>query len=125
MVDKHEQQQAVSAKAAEDLRKTMDAAKEKAANDVDARLAAKEKSVKEYYERMENVQPTPTQRENDLAKVGALDIDEKEDDGSEWEDEHIRRVTLEKLDNPYAPTVAADAPHAGRQRKGGRKGSKK
>jgi len=68
---------------------------------VDARLAAKEKQVAEYYARKENEQPTPTQRECDLARVGALNIDEKEDDGSEWDDEMQRRVMLGNIDNPY------------------------
>jgi hypothetical protein len=121
-VDK-EQQSSVAAKASAELQKTMEENKNVAAAGVDARLAARDKSVKEYYERMENLQPTPTQRENDLAKVGAHDLDvEKEDDGSEWEDEHVRRVALEKLDNPYgvAPSVSAEA----RSRKGGRKSRK-
>jgi len=68
---------------------------------VDARLAAKEKQVAEYYERKANEQPTPTQRECDLARLGALNIDEKEDDGSEWEDEMHQRVMLGNLNNPY------------------------
>lgn len=123
MVDTH--QQAVSAKAAEDLQKTQEAAKTAQAKGVDDRLAARDKSVAEYYERMENLQPTPTQRENDLAKVGAHDLDDKEDDGSEWQDDHMRRVAIEKIDNPYDVKVDASAPHAGRARKGGRKASRK
>ena len=77
--------------------------KNKTANEklVDARLAAKEKQNAEYYERKANEQPTPTQRENDLARMGALDIDNKEDDGSEWQDELDRRVMLGNVDNPY------------------------
>lgn len=118
------QQASVSAKAAEDLRKAQESAKEVAAKGVDARLAARDKSVAEYYERMENLQPTPTQRENDLAKVGAHDLDEKEDDGSEWQDDHERRVAIEKIDNPYNVKPDAEAPHAGRSRKGGRKGKR-
>ena len=52
---------------------------------VDQRLADKEASVAEYYRKQDGLQPTPTQRENDLARVGALDIDDKEDDGSDWD----------------------------------------
>lgn len=121
MTDHTQSQQAVTNKAAEDLRKNMADAKEVAAKGVDDRLAARDKSVKDYYERMDNVQPTPTQRENDLAKVGAHDLDVKEDDGSEWQDDHDRRVALEKIDNPYVARPDADAPHSGRTRKGGRK----
>lgn len=89
---------------------------------VDQRLSAKDQSVKEYYERQENLQPTPTQRENDLARVGALDIDDKEDDGSEWEDEAHQRVMTAKLpgNNPYDTRDLA-APEAGRARRGGRR----
>jgi len=37
-----------------------------------------------YYERMAKVKPTPTQRECDLTKVGALDLNAaREPDGSE------------------------------------------
>jgi hypothetical protein len=39
------------------------------------------KATAEAVHRMESTQPTPTQEENDLAKVGVM-VDEKEDDGS-------------------------------------------
>jgi hypothetical protein len=39
------------------------------------------KATAEAVKRMESTQPTPTQEENDLAKVGVM-VDEKEDDGS-------------------------------------------
>ena len=55
---------------------------------VDDRLAVKDRQVNEQTERQLKGKPTPTQRENDLAKVGALNIDEKEDDGSGPDDEH-------------------------------------
>jgi hypothetical protein len=53
----------------------------------DARKAVQEqreeraKATAEAVKRMESTQPTPTQEENDLAKVGVV-IEEKEDDGS-------------------------------------------
>jgi hypothetical protein len=49
---------------------------------VDARAALVSKSNAEFYEQEAAGKPTPTQHESDLAKVGALDIDAKEDDGS-------------------------------------------
>jgi hypothetical protein len=39
------------------------------------------KATAEAIKRMESTQPTPTQEENDLAKIG-IAVDEKEDDGS-------------------------------------------
>jgi hypothetical protein len=39
------------------------------------------KATAEAVKRMESTQPTPTQEENDLAKIG-IAVDEKEDDGS-------------------------------------------
>ena len=39
------------------------------------------KATAEAVKRMESTQPTPTQEENDLAKLG-IGVDEKEDDGS-------------------------------------------
>lgn len=64
---------------------------------VDERLAERDRSVAEFYEREAGVKPTPTQRENDLAKVGALDIDAKEPDGSESDEEHQHRVMQGRL----------------------------
>lgn len=98
----------------------MEEGKKTAEKAVDARAEAKDKQVSEYYERESGSQPTPTQRENDLAKVGAGNIDEKEDDGSEWDDEHQRRVATEKLNNPYSTVDVT----AGRERRGGRKGKR-
>lgn len=95
------QQQAVAVKSAEDLRKAQEAAVRSGAAGVDARLKARDEQVRANEERSSYHQPTPTQRENDLARVGALNIDEKEDDGSEWQDEHDVRVATEKLSNPY------------------------
>jgi len=74
-----------------------------AAAGVAHRESVRQAQVDEFYDRQANLQPTPTQAENDLARVGALDIDEKEDDGSEWQDEGTNRVLTSKLpgNNPY------------------------
>ena len=113
------QQQAAMAKQNEELAKQAERAKTAAEKAVDARAAAMEKQNAAYYERANNAQPTPTQRENDLAKVGALDIDDKEDDGSEWDDEARHRIATENLNNPY--NVDATPP-ADRPRRGGKRG---
>jgi len=42
---------------------------------------ARAKAMAEPVKRMESTQPTPTQEENDLARLG-MHVDEKEDDGS-------------------------------------------
>src|SRR5215207_2574279 len=77
---------------------------EAAAAGVAEREAAKQSSVDEYYEREANSQPTPTQEENDLAKVGALGLDDKEPDGSEPEEVAQRRAMESRLpgSQPYA-----------------------
>src|SRR5215207_1745590 len=94
-------------------------AAERAAEGVQRRAEAKQASVDDYYARQEGLQPTPTQEENDRAKVGAMtleELDNKEDDGSEWQDEGTRRVMEAKLpgNNPYETREldagAADAP---------------
>ena len=76
-------------------------AKAAAVKGVDERTAVKDKQVAEYYERKASEKPTPTQRECDLARVGALDLDDKEPDGSESEAEQQRRVMQGNVDNPY------------------------
>ena len=57
-------------------------AKAAATKAVDDAAKAKADAVAETEKRINSGKPTPTQRENDLAKLGALDPDEKEDDGS-------------------------------------------
>lgn len=70
---------------------------------VEDRAAAMEASNLEAMKRMDSTKPTPTQRENDLAKVGALNIDEKEDHGAENEQVAMRRTMEAKLSGePYA-----------------------
>lgn len=86
---------------------------------VDERLAARDRGVAEFYEREAGVKPTPTQRENDLAKVGALNIDEKEPDGSESDEEHQARVMQGRLPggNPYVTRgESSGEPRRGRGR---------
>ena len=70
---------------------------------VSERAKVKDAAVKEAMKRMDSSQPTPTQEENDLAKVGALDLDAKEPDGSGPEAEQQRKVMEARLpgNNPY------------------------
>ena len=79
---------------------------------VDEREDVKQSSVDDYYARSEAAQPTPTQRENDLAKVGALNIDDKEDDGSEPEGDAVRRIMESRIpgNNPYETRDAVAEP---------------
>ena len=96
-------------------KKRADEAREAAERGVDERAEAMNKQNEEKAEREAKVKPTPTQRENDLAKVGALDIDSKEDDGSGPDYEHQKRVMEGRLPggSPYETRNAA----ADKQRK--------
>jgi hypothetical protein len=83
--------------------------------DENARAAAERAQNQES--RQMGVQPTPTQRENDLAKVGALDIDDKEDDGSGPDPRQLppaqpvaRNVAPAAPAAPYSTRAAAPAP---------------
>lgn len=95
-----------------------------AAAAVQAREEVKNASVAEYYEREASLQPTPTQAEVDLARVGALNHDEKEDDGSEWEaDAQARLMQANLAGGPYATRALGSegsdaAPRRGRKAKG-------
>ncbi|HMF86497.1 MAG TPA: hypothetical protein VK575_00350 [Gemmatimonadaceae bacterium] len=117
------QQQAALNEANEKAAERAKQAKATAEKAVDARAEVMAKQNAAYYEQEAAAQPTPTQRENDLAKVGALNIDEKEDDGSEWDDEHQRRVATERLNNPYdvataeATAGSAESTEEGRTRR--------
>jgi len=73
------EQQAEATRAATEAREKFQKA---ATEGVDKRTEEMKKANEEFYARGAASKPTPTQRENDLAKVGALNIDEKEDDGS-------------------------------------------
>jgi hypothetical protein len=84
-----------------------------AAAAVQAREEVKNQQVAEFYEREASLQPTPTQAENDLARVGALDHDAKEDDGSEWEaDAQARLMQANLAGGPYS-TRSLEAGSAG------------
>jgi hypothetical protein len=86
---------AATAAAVEDRRK-------RNTKSVEDRSAAMEASNREAMRRMDASKPTPTQRENDLAKVGALNVDEKEDHGGEDEQVAMRRTMEAKLSGqPY------------------------
>jgi len=74
MADTHEQSQQARREA---RKKTQDEARKM----VQEQRQEREKATAEAVKRMESTQPTPTQEENDLAKVG-VNVDEKEDDGS-------------------------------------------
>lgn len=74
--------QAVANQAAEDARKRLEDHKNASVQRLDEEDKARAEAVAETERRQNASKPTPTQRENDLAKLGALDIDSKEDDGS-------------------------------------------
>lgn len=74
-----------------------DEARAAATKGVDERLAQRDQAVRETEERTAKVKPTPTQRENDLAKVGALDHDSKEPDGSEPDEVVQHRAMVGRL----------------------------
>lgn len=53
---------------------------------LDEQEKARQKANADAQKLMDESRPTPTQRENDLARLGQLNIDEKEPDGSPTED---------------------------------------
>ena len=55
--------------------------REKAKQALQEQRDERAKATAEAVKRMESTQPTPTQEENDLAKLG-IAVEEKEDDGS-------------------------------------------
>lgn len=59
------------------MAETNPAVKEQLAKDAEAR----KKGTEDFAKRMENAKPTPTQEENDRARLGD-DVAEKQDDGS-------------------------------------------
>jgi hypothetical protein len=95
--------QAAAASAAAATKAAVEERRDANRKGVEDRAAAMEASNREAMKRMDATKPTPTQRENDLAKVGALNIDEKEDHGAEDEQVAIRRTMEAKLSGePYA-----------------------
>ena len=73
-----------------------------AAKGVKVRNEVKDKQVKEYYERDAKNVPTPTQAENDLAKVGVY-VEHEQAKGVESDEDYRRRAMEGKLPggNPY------------------------
>jgi hypothetical protein len=66
--------------------------------------SAQDKANADYYKAQENLKPTPTQRENDLAKMG-VPVENKEPDGSEPQAEADKRAA-----QPHATQMPAPAP---------------
>ena len=73
------------------------AAKEQVAKEAEARKKAGEELAK----RMENAKPTPTQEENDLARLG-VDVPNKQDDGSGPEVHFVVQKVITGEDKPAA-----------------------
>ena len=61
--------------------KALQEQREKAKQALQEQRDERAKTTAEAVKRMESTQPTPTQEENDLAKLG-IAVEEKEDDGS-------------------------------------------
>jgi hypothetical protein len=89
---------------------------------MEKRREAQTRSNEEAMARMESTQPTPTQEENDLAKMGVL-VDEKEPDGAG--PTIIRNTTvanvplgteLPDIADPYSAEGKAQQEQAARQR---------
>jgi hypothetical protein len=78
MADSNE---AAAAKIAEDRRKAREAAVKTANDTLEAQRKEREFNNAEADRRMNQTKPTPTQQENDLARLG-VPVLEKEDDGS-------------------------------------------
>lgn len=91
------EQQAEANRAASEVREKSQKA---ATEGVDKRTEEMKKANEEFYARGAASKPTPTQRENDLAKVGALNIDEKEDDGSGPDLQPVMRREAVSGDDP-------------------------
>jgi hypothetical protein len=70
------------AQAREERQKAREAARDVAVKGMRERQREQDEANAESYRRMNASTPTPTQEENDLARIGALDIDKKQDDGS-------------------------------------------
>lgn len=65
----------------QERKKALEERREKAKQALQEQREERGKATAEAVQRMESTQPTPTQEENDLAKLGVA-VDEKEDDGS-------------------------------------------
>lgn len=117
--------QAASADAAKKAARAADEARDAAEQSVGDQRKAMLLSNAAAMERMDNSRPTPTQEENDLARVGALDHDAKEDDGSPDEQELVDRTMLAKSSGLSYDTreMAQRGEHA-KQRQAARKSKK-
>lgn len=65
-----------------DAQRTLEQNRSDAVKKLDEDEKRRVDQINQVGERESQSKPTPTQRENDLAKLGLLDIDSKEDDGS-------------------------------------------
>lgn len=90
-------------KANAEANRALEASAKAAAKSREETLSAERKAAdadtKAFYERTNSVQPTPTQEENDRAKLGfnsLEELDNKEDDGAPSESE--ARVAAAKAD---------------------------
>jgi len=77
------------------------AAKEQLSKDAEARKKQNEETAK----RVEQSKPTPTQEENDMARLGA-DVVEKQDDGSGPEVKLVLQREVTPADKPAAGSYA-------------------
>ncbi len=87
-------------------------AKNPAEDRLKAQRKAQAEQVKEMDERSKNVMPTPTQDENDRAKLGILN-EELEDDGSPEQPSDAPPAS------PRASTASGSAPYSTRDSKKG------
>ena len=78
---------------------------EEAKAQVTKEAEARKKAGEELAKRMENAKPTPTQEENDLARLG-VDVPNKQDDGSGPEVHFVVRRELAGEDKPAPATYA-------------------
>lgn len=90
-----ESQQEVTKNAADKLARDTRSAQQRAEEEVGESRARMRASNEEAERRMSSSQPTPTQEENDLAKLG-VPLPEKEDHGGENEEEVVDRVMKSK-----------------------------
>jgi hypothetical protein len=75
-------------------------------NDVDASAADREKANLDHQRQMDESKPTPTQAELDAAKLGTLDNDDKEDDGSGRDADVQARAVRSDQAAPYRNRAA-------------------
>lgn len=128
-VDQNSNSEATRRRAADAAARSAEEASNRRRDAAEAQRAAVTRSNEEAMARMEETQPTPTQAENDAAKLGIGDINDKEDHGGEDEGEALRRNMVGRLSStPYETrSVDADAgrEHYERRREGKAKGRAK